>query len=164
LWIKDLSDCFCLVYNVPIIVDEKEVRMKKILVAHDGSDHADRALFEAVELAGKFSASLTVVSVVPNLCFSEIGIDCDTVTRLYRAEVDGAMEGVKKLLSKKGIAAETMVLEGNPSDVICDHAGGMGFDLVVVGSRGKQATERAVMGSVSSRVVACAPCSVLVVR
>src|SRR5512139_2102216 len=138
--------------------------MKKILVAHDGSDHADRALLEAAELAVTSKASLTVISVVPNLCFSEIGIDCDTVSRLYRAEIEGAMEGVKKLLSDKGIAAETMVLEGNPADVICDHAGGMGFDLVVVGSRGKQATERAIMGGVSSRVVACAPCSVLVVR
>ena len=74
------------------------------------------------------------------------------------------MEGVKKLLSEKGIAAETMVLEGNPADVICDRAIHMGFDLVVVGSSGKQATERAVIGSVSSRVVANAPCSVLVVR
>lgn len=138
--------------------------MKKILVAHDGSDYSDRALLEAAELARNSSASLTVVSVVPNLCFSEIGIDCDTVTRLYRAETEGAMEGVKNLLSEKGIAAETMVIEGNPAEVICDHAGGMGFDLVVVGSRGKQATERAVIGSVSSRVVACAPCSVLVVR
>lgn len=138
--------------------------MKKILVAHDGSDHADRALLEAAELAGNFKASLTVISVVPNLCFSEIGIDCDTVTRLYRAETEGAMEGVKKLLSEKGIAAETTVLEGKPADVICDHATHMGFDLVVIGSSGKQATERAVIGSVSSRVVAYAPCSVLVVR
>jgi nucleotide-binding universal stress UspA family protein len=138
--------------------------MKKILVAHDGSDHADRALLEAAALARASAAPLTVISVVPNLCFSEIGIDCDTVTKLYRAEIEGAMEGVKTLLAEKGIAAETIVLEGNPADVICDHAGGMGFDLVVVGSRGKQATERTIIGSVSSRVVACAPCSVLVVR
>jgi nucleotide-binding universal stress UspA family protein len=138
--------------------------MKKILIAHDGSDHADRALLEAAELAEGSNASLTVISVVPNLCFSEIGIDCDTVTRLYRAEVEGAMEGVKELLSEKGITAETIILEGNPADVICDHAGGMGFDLVVVGSHGKQATERTVIGSVSLRIVTCAPCSVLVVR
>jgi hypothetical protein len=38
--------------------------------------------------------------VVPNLCFREIGIDCDTVTKLYRAEIEGAREGVKNLLSE----------------------------------------------------------------
>ncbi len=138
--------------------------MKKILVAHDGSDAADRALLEAAAIAQKFGSKLTVISVVPNLCFSEIGTDCDTVTKLYRAEVEGAMEGVKTLLKEKGIEAETVVLEGSPADVIVDYAKGMDMSLIVLGSTGKQATERTILGSVSSRVVANAPCSVLVVR
>ncbi|MEW6739155.1 MAG: universal stress protein [Nitrospirota bacterium] len=138
--------------------------MKKILAAHDGSDAADRALLEAAAIAQKFGSKLTVISVVPNLCFSEIGTDCDTVTKLYRAEVEGAMEGVQTLLKEKGIEAETIVLEGSPADVIVDHAKGMGMGLIVVGSTGKQATERTILGSVSSKVVANAPCSVLVVR
>ncbi|MDI6729001.1 MAG: universal stress protein [Thermodesulfovibrionales bacterium] len=138
--------------------------MKKILVAHDGSDAADRALLEAAAIAQKFGSKLTVISVVPNLCFSEIGTDCDTVTKLYRAEVEGAMEGVKILLKEKGIEAETVVLEGSPADVIVDYAKGMDMSLIVLGSTGKQATERTILGSVSSRVVANAPCSVLVVR
>ncbi len=138
--------------------------MKKILIAHDGSDAADRALLEAVAIGEKFGAKLTVISVVPNLCFSEIGTDCDTVTKLYRAEIEGAMEGVNALLKERGIEAETIILEGSPADVIVDHAKGMGMDLIVVGSTGKQATERTILGSVSSKVVANAPCSVLVVR
>jgi nucleotide-binding universal stress UspA family protein len=138
--------------------------MKKILAAHDGSDAADKALLEAAAIAQKFGSKLTIISVVPNLCFSEIGADCDTVTKLYRAEVEGAMEGVQALLKEKGIEAETIILEGNPADVIVDHAKGMGISLIVVGSTGKQATERTILGSVSSKVVANAPCSVLVVR
>lgn len=138
--------------------------MKKILAAHDGSDAADRALLEAAAIAQKFGSKLTVISVVPNLCFSEIGTDCETVTRLYRAEIEGAMEGVREILRENGIEAETIILEGSPADVIVDHAKGMGMDLVVVGSTGKQATERTILGSVSSRVAANAPCSVLVVR
>lgn len=138
--------------------------MKKILVAHDGSDAADKALLEAASIAEKFGAELTILSVVPNLCFTEIGTDCETVMNLFRAEVSGVMEGVKKILKEKGIDAKTVILEGSPSDVIVDHARGMGMDLVVVGSTGKNATERTVLGSVSSRVAANAPCSVLVVR
>jgi len=138
--------------------------MKKILVAHDGSDTADRALFKAAMIAQRFGANLTVISVIPNLCFTEIGTDCETVTQLYRAETEGAMEGVKDLLKEKGIEAETIVLEGSPADVIVDHARGMGMDLVVIGSTGKQATERTLLGSVSTKVAANAPCSVLVVR
>lgn len=138
--------------------------MKKILVAHDGSDAADKALMQAAAIAQKFGSKLTVISVVPNLCFSEIGADCETVTQLYRAEIEGAMEGIKEILMEKGIEAETIILEGSPTDVIVDHARGMDMDLVIVGSTGKHATERTVLGSVSSRVAANAPCSVLVIR
>ena len=138
--------------------------MKKILIAHDGSDAADRALFEAGAIAQKFGASLTVVSVVPNLCFTEIGVDCETVTNLYRAEISGVMEGVIDIMREKGIDAETIILEGSPADVIVDHAKGIGVDMIVVGSTGKDATERTMLGSVSSKVVAYAPCSVLVVK
>jgi len=138
--------------------------MKKILVAHDGSDAADKALMQASAIAHKFGAELTVISVVPNLCFTEIGVDCDTVNKLYRAEIEGAMEGAKDLLKEKGFEAETLILEGNPADIISDHAKSAGVDLIVVGSTGKQATERMMLGSVSSKVVANAPCSVLVIR
>ena len=138
--------------------------MKKILIAHDGSDAADTALMEAISIAGLYGTGLTVLSVVPNLCFTEIGIDCDTVGKLYRAEIEGAMEGINSLLQEKGVKAETLILEGNPAEVIVDHARAMGVDLVVVGSTGKQATERTLVGSVTSRVIANAPCSVLVVK
>jgi len=138
--------------------------MKKVLVAHDGSNAADRALMEGISISGRYGADLIVLSVVPNLCFTEIGIDCDTVSRLYRAEIEGTAEGIQSLLQEKNVKAETIILEGNPVDVIVDHAREMGVDLVVVGSTGKQATERTVIGCVSSRVVANSPCSVLVVK
>ena len=138
--------------------------MKNILVAHDGSESADKALFEAASVAEKFGAKVSIISVVPNLCFSEIGADCDTVTKLYRAEIEGAMEGVKSLLKDKGIDAEVVILEGSPADVIVDAAKARNADLIVVGSTGKHATERTLLGSVSSKVAANAPCSVLVVR
>lgn len=139
--------------------------MKNILVAHDGSESADKALFEAASVAEKFGAKvLSIISVVPNLCFSEIGADCDTVTKLYRAEIEGAMEGVKSLLKDKGIDAEVAILEGSPADVIVDAAKARNADLIVVGSTGKHATERTLLGSVSSKIAANASCSVLVVR
>jgi nucleotide-binding universal stress UspA family protein len=138
--------------------------MKKILVAHDGSDIADKALFEGATVAEKFGSSLTILSVVPNLCFTEIGTDCETVMNLYRAEVSGIMEGIKELLKERGISAHTVILEGNPADVIVDYAKDNDMDLIIVGSTGKDATQRTILGSVSSKVAMNAPCSVLIVR
>lgn len=138
--------------------------MKSMLVAHDGSDAADKALFEAASIAEKFGASLTIISVVPNLCFTEIGTDCETIMNLYRAEVSGVMEGVRDLLKEKGIDAQTVILEGSPADVIVDYAKDNTLDMIVVGSTGKDATQRTLLGSVSSKVAMNAPCSVLIVR
>jgi len=138
--------------------------MKKIIVAHDGSDASDRALFKASAIAEKFDSELTVVSAVPNLCFTEIGIDCNTVNSLYRAEVEGIMLGLVELMKDKGIKAETLIIEGTPADVIVDHAKSTGADLIVVGSTGKHATERTILGSVSSKIAANAPCAVLIVK
>lgn len=138
--------------------------MKKILAAHDGSDAADRALFQAALIAKKFEAKLGVISAVPDLCFTEIGVDCNTVNSLYRAEVEGIMSGIVELMKDKSIEAETFIFEGNPADVIVDHAKGMNVDLIALGSTGRHATERTLLGSVSSKVVANAPCSVLIVK
>jgi len=39
-----------------------------------------------------------------------------------------------------------------------------GFDLIVMGTRGKKGAHTLLIGSVASKVIALAPCSVLVVR
>lgn len=138
--------------------------MKKILVAHDGSDASNKALLEAVALARKLGAALTVASVVPKLCFLGVGLDCATVEQIYKAETEGVLEGVKAIFREKGIDGDTVVLEGSPADVIVDYAKSMGADMIVVGSTGKHATERTLFGSVSSKIATTASCSVVVVK
>jgi nucleotide-binding universal stress UspA family protein len=138
--------------------------MEKILVAHDGSDVSNRALLEGAKLAQRFAASLTVVSAIPNLCFLGVPVDCSTIEQVYRAETEGILEGVKAKLREQGIVGEMVVLEGNPADVIVDYAREKGMDVIVVGSTGKHATRRTILGSVSSKIIAHAPCQVLVVR
>ena len=138
--------------------------MKKILVAHDGSNASEKALWETAGIAQKLGASLTVVSVVPNVCFIDVGVDCDTVSRIYRAEVEGVMERVKAGLSEKGIEAGTSILEGNPADAIVDYAKDNEMDLIALGSTGKHSAGRTLLGSVSSRVLSHASCSVIVIR
>lgn len=53
---------------------------------------------------------------------------------------------------------------GKAADTLCDLAGHLGADLVIVGSRGLGAGRRLILGSVSDRVVHHAPCPVLVLR
>lgn len=68
------------------------------------------------------------------------------------------MKGVKALLHDKGITAETIILEGKPADMIADYSKSKNISLIVVGASGKQASERVILGIVSSKVVANAAC------
>ncbi len=137
--------------------------MKRILVCFDGSEWSQRALNEAINLAQKFDSHITVLSVIPKVCFLEVGVDCATVEAIFKAEMEGNLNRARQILEGKGVKGETIILEGTPADVIVDYSKNA-FDLIVLGSKGKDATERTLFGSVTQRVAANATQSVLIVR
>ena len=67
-------------------------------------------------------------------------------------------------LRDHGLKAESFSAEGNPQDLITDHAKQWNADLIVVGACDRSRIERFFLGSVSQSVVEHAPCSVLVVK
>ncbi|MDI1471594.1 MAG: universal stress protein [Thermodesulfovibrio sp.] len=138
--------------------------MQKILVCFDGSEWSKKALEQAIEIAQKFDSHITVLSVVPKVCFLEIGIDCATVEAIFKAETEGNLNSAKKIMNEKGVRGETLILEGTPADVIVDYAKDNKIDLIVIGSKGKNATERTLFGSVTQKVAVNATQSVLIVR
>jgi len=145
-------------------IENWRYEMKKILVCYDGSEWSKKALSEAINLSKKFDSHITVLSVVPQVCFLEIGIDCATVESIFKAETEGNLNVAKKILKEEGVKGETLLLEGTPADVIVDHARDNNYDLIVIGSKGKDATERTLFGSVTLKVASNAAQSVLIVR
>ena len=133
--------------------------MSKVLVAYDGSDDARLALEYAA--AKHADAERTVISVVPGASSGRGGgIDPTSSVEDHRS----ALGEAAALLADRGLAGRTVESVGHPADAIVHAAEQGGYDLVIVGSRGLSGVARFLTGSVSSRVVAHAPCSVLVVR
>jgi len=142
---------------------------KNILVATDGSQHADRALAEAIDLARLADGSLTIVSVVPNPATWSLGggyamaADYTTLQRdlesAYREMLDG-----EKAKVPEGVKAEAKLLEGRPAHAIVDEVRSGGHDLVVMGSRGRGGVRSLILGSVSQEVLSSSPVPVLVVH
>ncbi|OMO68721.1 Universal stress protein A [Corchorus olitorius] len=64
----------------------------------------------------------------------------------------------------KMIKAETLILEGDPKDKICEISEEMNVDLLVVGSRGLGKIKRAFLGSVSDYCAHHAKCPTLIVK
>jgi nucleotide-binding universal stress UspA family protein len=141
---------------------------QKIAVAVDGSDHAKHALDIAIDLAVRYSAALTVVGVAPLVPVYiapaeplSPGIVPPSDLPRYRDIVDAAVKHAKAagLASVSGVAKEGVVV-----DELIDYLDAHPMDLAIVGSRGLSTTKRIFLGSVSSALVAHAPCPVLVVR
>ncbi|PLX50275.1 MAG: universal stress protein [Desulfobulbaceae bacterium] len=137
-----------------------------ILIAHDGSAHADKALLEAGKMGVLMAAKLTVMTVAQDLCLSEDISDSESkfITESLFSEAEGVMKKVSADLAAKGIKAEIVIKVGNPAEKIIDTAKEIGADLIVVGSHGRHGAQRFFLGSVSAKVLEHAPCHVLIIK
>jgi nucleotide-binding universal stress UspA family protein len=138
----------------------------KILAAIDQSTYAENVLTKAIDLAKREEAELTILSVVePNFAdAAEIGAQ-QVIFEQFRKNAENLVTQAQQKAKNQGVAAKTLVLEGTSvASRIVQHAEQHGVDLIVMGHKGRSAIERFLVGSVASRVVAYAPCSVLVVR
>jgi nucleotide-binding universal stress UspA family protein len=133
--------------------------MKRILVAYDGGEPAKRALETAVELARKFDATISVVSVVP---FHPGRMPIDPWDD--EAVHSRALEEARTLLAMQGIEAQTLEPLGDPARTIERIAREGEFDTVVIGSHAMNAIERFLLGSISEHVAAHSNATVVVAR
>jgi len=140
--------------------------MKRILVAVDGSDSALRAARMAADVAIRFGARLTLAYVVPRLLLPPdvYGLTVAEVEREQRAHADELIHDALAKLGESGVDVETNVLNGPPAESLAEAAAAPDVDLVVVGSRGKGAVKRMLLGSVSDRLVHICPKPILVVH
>ena len=143
---------------------------RNVLVAIDGSAHAERALAEAVDLAQSNGGSLTLVAVAPGLSpwiISPGGMAPPTNIAALQVEVAREYQGLLDEASAKvpeGVPKETVLLEGSPAGAIVSQVRKGGHDLVAMGSRGRGELTSMVLGSTSHAVLHESPVPVLVVH
>ncbi len=141
--------------------------MKKILVAMDGSDPALKAMGTAADLARGFNAKLTLAyaryfpMVYP---LESAGPGVDAVEEEERKRARRMLGDATRRAGELGVASDSTLLVGSPAEAIADYANSQEYDLVVVGSRGRGAVTRVLLGSVADRLVHICKRPVLVVR
>lgn len=141
--------------------------MKKVLVATDGSEHAEKALRWALDYGRRCGAELHVVTVVPALTPipGSPGIPVyDRYMEAALAEAERLLAGIRERLAEGGAAVQVHSGTGRPSQEILRTAESIGADLIVIGSRGLSRLEGAILGSVSTEVVHLSRFPVVVVR
>jgi nucleotide-binding universal stress UspA family protein len=140
----------------------------RILLATDGSPHAQLAAMKAVALAKSTNAQLHVVAV--GRMFSQAVYELYTETKegreAIRQEAQGVLdEQVRKIEEVGGTVTIAHLKFGERRDEAIVHlAEDIGADLIVIGSRGFGGLKRALLGNVADSVVRHAHCPVLIVR
>jgi nucleotide-binding universal stress UspA family protein len=138
--------------------------MKTILVAYDGSEPADRALDRAAALAQLTAAGLVVLSAAEPTSRSGGFAGTRDVDPADLEEVHEALSKAQARLQGQGVAGNLVEAHGDAADMIVQVAKDKDADLIVVGHRGLNVAARALLGSVSTKVVNHADRDVLVVH
>jgi len=138
-----------------------------ILVAVDGSAHADRALSEAIDIARSSNARLTIITAVS-----------EPRTGMTMALAAGAAAGLGPALMREAdrilraaadrvpddVSVTTILTEKPIRSAILERIREGNHDLVVMGSRGRGTVRSAVLGSVSHHILHHSPVPVLIVH
>ncbi len=140
--------------------------MRRIMVATDGSEGADRAVDLAAELAKAFGGELLIVTVGGNLSGEEM-------RQLERAEgnigealdmlANQILTAAKTRAERLGISIRLRSAWGDPAQSIIETAARESSDTLVVGRRGRGRLAGLLLGSVSQKIASLAPCTVVIV-
>jgi nucleotide-binding universal stress UspA family protein len=139
-------------------------RVEKLLLATDLSEASTAATEEAFELASRLGASLLVVSVIDPGSLLLPGGRFQARMDQVRERRESIAQALVERGRDVGVPVSFLVWDGDPGDMIVAAAQAEDADMVVVGSHGRGAMGRLLLGSVSEHVVRHAPCPVLVVR
>jgi nucleotide-binding universal stress UspA family protein len=147
---------------------------KKIVVAVDGSAHANQAVDCAADFAKTYGAELILLHVAQSTGPARIppelrdyarieridAIEADLLTRvaeeiLQAAEIRARGQGAKQVRTSVGV--------GDPAQAIVAAAKAEEADLIVMGRRGLGSATGLLMGSVSHKVAHLAECACMTV-
>ena len=128
--------------------------LKKILLALDGSENAEKALPWVKQFAVFEKAQVVLARIIPP--------NGDRGTRWQeRDEAREYLLRLEKELNYAGIATKILIRRGTPAREIVDAALDQGCDLIVMTTRGGSPVKRWMMGGVTEQVMRLSPVPVL---
>jgi len=136
--------------------------IRKVLHPTDFSGEAAAAFRVACSLARQHDAELVVLHVIPPpITWGEAvaRLPPDSYEEQLWREYLTPMQP-----TEPGVRLERRLGEGDPAKTFVDVAGELGCDLIVMGTHGRGAMGRLLMGSVADKVLRKAPCPVMTVR
>lgn len=134
-----------------------EFMYKQIMVAIDGSEIADQALAEAVNIANSYNGNICIVH-----CVSD---DTDESIRKGKEVLEKAKSSIDTLsIDTRLLQADIQYGLNGIAESIASAVSDWKADLLVVGTSNRRGLERLFIGSVAEQLVAKVDSSILLVR
>jgi nucleotide-binding universal stress UspA family protein len=138
------------------------MQIRHVLVPTDFSEHAEQAVEVAVTMAVQFKAKLTLLHVAhrPNYAYGQ----------RTAQSLDDLLPGAQNALDKATAQVRArcpnvqgLLAQGHPWEAILRFVEEQRVDLVVMGTHGRHGLPRALLGSVTERVLRSSPVPVVAV-
>jgi len=138
-------------------------KYRKILVAYDGSLSAQNALSLASQLAREDKSWIKVLAVVPPYQGDLELLGVSDIKEAITGPGQQLLTEARQLADREGVHILTNLEQGEPYEQIVHVAEEENCDLIIMGRRGKGKMERALIGSVTARVIGHTNKDVLVI-
>jgi nucleotide-binding universal stress UspA family protein len=143
----------------------------RVVLATDGSRHAERAAQWMVALAarlGDVDVTLANVGPLPAVPITGPGVGGAVELRVVAESLERAgaeiLARTAELFNRNGVEVRSTYRTGDPAHEVLEVAQEVHADLIVLGRRGRGRVGGLVLGSVSERVLHGAHCPVVVVQ
>ena len=151
-----LSPC-----DVLMVPENAEVNFNRILVGIDGSGHSMEAGQRALDLAASYGGEVHALAVL------DVPIDRGLLFGVLAEEKKknfSALETIAGQGKKLGVPVVSELRDGSPYVSLVKYGEEKKMDLIVLGTYGRTALSRLLLGSVVERVAALSPLPTLVVK
>lgn len=134
---------------------------KTILVAIDGSETSNNALFQAIELSKDQKAKLIIIHVIEEafIFHGGPGYDFSAAIDAYKKEGQRVLDNAKSMVKTQNKTDyEIKLVEHNPfqgriADVIVEEAKQYQADLLILGTHGRRGFSHVLLGSVAEQTI-----------
>lgn len=155
--------------SVMVVHDAPSGTPAQVIAGVDGSDHATRALDVATAFLDPGRCTIRVVSAAKLMAPTPIPPYTGYATSAPSPEIEAEAlapsqehaDRAADLLHERGFTADVAVMLGHPVKRLLAEVDDTGAALAVVGSRGLDALDRAMLGSVSDQVVRYGPATLV---
>jgi len=135
----------------------------KILVAYDASDASEKAFRYALAIASRFQAGIEIVGVIRPPDFGGT-VEATAMIEEGKKQFHEHTRALRHQAHEAAVRVHYHLAVGHVADQIVTRAKDQGFDLIVIGHRGKSLIQRWLTGSTAKQVMGYAHCPVLMVR